>query len=390
MSQELISRNRDLMKLRDDGYNIDVRCGHLVVYDIPYVDSGRRVRRDGILVSVLGLVADETVRPPGHVAMFSGDHPCDEDGRALERIKHSSGRQEICDGLSVDHLLSNRPPEGYKDYHHKMSHYVNVISHYAQKIDPDATPRTRRVAESSDPASVFNYQDTASSRAGITSVSRKLEKFKIAIVGLGGTGSYILDLVAKTPVGEIHLFDGDDFWNHNAFRSPGAATVDELKEEPRKVHYLKRRYDPMRKGIFAYDFPIDETNLQFLNAMDFVFLCVDRGNEKLPIIERLESLGISFIDVGMGINLVDGELLGIIRTTASTDNKRDHVRDRIDFSRGGQDDVYSRNIQTADLNALNAALAVIKWKKLCGFYMDSKQEHNSCYNLNTNKIINEN
>ena len=390
MSQELISRNRDLMKLRDDGYNIDVRCGHLVVYDIPYVDSGRRVRHDGILVSVLGLVADETVRPPGHVAMFSGDHPCDEKGRALERIKHSSGQQEICDGLSVDHLLSNRPPEGYKDYHHKMSHYVNVISHYARKIDPDATPRTRRVVESSDPASVFNYQDTASSRAGITSVSRKLEKFKIAIVGLGGTGSYILDLVAKTPVGEIHLFDGDDFLNHNAFRSPGAATVAELKEEPRKVHYLKRRYDPMRKGIFAHDFPIDETNLRFLNAMDFVFLCVDRGNEKLPIIEKLESLGISFIDVGMGINLVDGKLLGIIRTTASTANKRDHVRDRIDFSRGGQDDVYSHNIQTADLNALNAALAVIKWKKLCGFYMDLTQKHNSCYTLDTNKIINEN
>lgn len=390
MSQKLISRNRDLMTLRDDGYNIDVRCGHLVVYDIPYVDSGRCVRRDGILVSALELVADETVRPTDHVAMFSGDHPCDEEGRALEKIKHSSGRWDICDDLSVDHLFSNKPPEGYKDYHHKMSHYINVISHYARKIDPDAIPQTRRVVESSDPASVFNYQDTASSRARITSVSRKLEKFKIAIVGLGGTGSYVLDLVAKTPVGEIHLFDGDDFLNHNAFRSPGAATDDELKEKPRKVHYLKRQYAPMRKGIFAHDFPIDKTNLRFLNAMDFVFLCVDRGNEKLPIIEKLESLGISFIDVGMGINLVDGKLLGIIRMTVSTANKRDHVRDRIDFSRGGQDDVYSRNIQTADLNALNAALAVIKWKKLCGFYMDLNQEHNSCYTLNTNKIINEN
>ena len=390
MSQELISRNRDLMALRDDGYNINVRSGHLVVYDIPYVDSDRRVRRDGILVSALELIGDETSRPTDHVAMFAGDHPCDEEGRVLERIKHLSGQREICDGLSIDHSFSNKPPDGYKDYCHKMSHYIKVISHYARKIDPNATPQTRRAAASRDPASVFNYQDTALSRAGITSVSKKLERFKIAIVGLGGTGSYVLDLVAKTPVGEIHLFDGDDFLNHNAFRSPGAATADELKERPKKVHYLKRRYNPMRKGIFAHDFPIDETNLRFLNAMDFVFLCVDRGDVKLPIVEKLESLNVSFIDVGMGIYLADGKLAGIVRTTTSTDDKRDHARDRIDFSGGRQDDVYSQNIQTADLNALNATLAVIRWKKLCGFYMDLNQKHNSCYTLDTNNIINEN
>ena len=32
---------------------------------------------------------------------------------------------------------------------------------------------------------------------------------KVAIVGLGGSGSYILDLIAKTPICEIHLYDGD-------------------------------------------------------------------------------------------------------------------------------------------------------------------------------------
>ena len=52
---------------------------------------------------------------------------------------------------------------------------------------------------------------------------------KIIILGLGGTGSYILDLVAKTPVKEIHLYDGDTFYQHNAFRSPGAPSSDELR-----------------------------------------------------------------------------------------------------------------------------------------------------------------
>ena len=33
----------------------------------------------------------------------------------------------------------------------------------------------------------------------------------------------------------------------------------------------------------------------------------------------------------------------------------------------GEDD-YSSNIQVADLNALNAILAIIRWKRYLGFY----------------------
>ena len=62
---------------------------------------------------------------------------------------------------------------------------------------------------------------------------------------------------------------------------------------------------------------------------------------------------------------------------------------RIGLSGGGADGVYSRNIQIAELNALNAALAVIKWKKLLGFYRDLENEHFSAYTLDGNVIVNE-
>ncbi len=52
-------------------------------------------------------------------------------------------------------------------------------------------------------------------------------------------------------------------------------------------------------------------------------------------------------------------------------------------------DEYSRNIQIADLNALNAALAVIKWKKFCGFYRDLACERFTTYAIDGNKLINE-
>ena len=53
------------------------------------------------------------------------------------------------------------------------------------------------------------------------------------------------------------------------------------------------------------------------------------------------------------------------------------------------DDEYDRNIQIADLNALNAMLAVIRWKKLFGFYADTGHEHSSAMIVERNKIIND-
>ena len=49
---------------------------------------------------------------------------------------------------------------------------------------------------------------------------------------------------------------------------------------------------------------------------------------------------------------------------------------------------YERNAQLAELNALNAALAVIKWKKVRGFYNDRTRELNCEYVIDGNKLIN--
>ena len=91
----------------------------------------------------------------------------------------------------------------------------------------------------------------------------------------------------------------------------------------------------------------------------------------------------------MGLDLVDGSLGGMLRVTASTPEKRDHVHQgRIPFAGGGADDVYSSNIQVADLNALNAVLAVIKWKKIRGFYRDLEREHHCTYTTDGNQLEN--
>jgi hypothetical protein len=76
-----------------------------------------------------------------------------------------------------------------------------------------------------------------------------------------------------------------------------------------------------------------------------------------------------------------------VRTTTSTEQHRDAKR-RIPFETAAPDD-YERNIQVADLNMLNATLAVIKWKKLGGFYADIGDEHHSLYAIADNEVTNE-
>jgi len=388
MSHQLINHSPDLKRLRDEGYDIEVKSGHLLVKDVPYVNSNKEVKR-GILVSVLTLAGDVTTRPGDHVIYFAGEHPCNQDGSEISPIKNSSCRTELGKDIIIDHTFSAKPTCGYyEDYYAKITNYVAILSGRAQTIDPSVTAKIFPVVVPEEEESVFNYIDTASSRAAIDIVTQKLKLEKIAIIGLGGTGSYVLDLVAKTPVKEIHLFDGDTFLQHNAFRSPGAPSIDELKIKPRKVTYLKNLYSKMRQGIVIHETLVNEENVEQLRGMNFIFLCIE-GTKKL-IIEKLEEFAIPFIDVGMGVYMVDNSLAGIIRITSSTPTKHDHLRNRISFSDSDDgNNEYAQNIQIADLNALNAALAVIKWKKLFGFYVDLDHEHHSTYTIDGNTLANE-
>ena len=44
-------------------------------------------------------------------------------------------------------------------------------------------------------------------------------------------------------------------------------------------------------------------NVHLLDGVTFAFIAIDDGPDKLAIIEKLEAIGASFIDVGMGLTL---------------------------------------------------------------------------------------
>ncbi|UOF02887.1 ThiF family adenylyltransferase [Bdellovibrio reynosensis] len=392
MSQQLINRSSDLKRLQDEGYEIEIRANHLLVKNVPYLTSRKEVRL-GVLVSTLTLAGDKTTIPDDHQTHFQGEVPCHEDGSPNGKILNQSARRTLGNGVEIDHSFSARPKENggrYLDYYDKITTYVAILEGPAQTVDPSATAKTFSVIPA-ETTSIFKYVDTASSRAAIGAVTDKLRTGKIGIIGLGGTGSYILDQIAKTPVDEIHLFDGDLFLQHNAFRSPGAPSIDTLLKKQNKAEYFGEIYSMMRNGIVVHPYEVNSTNLDHLKEMTFVFIAIDNGPAKRTIIEALEAWNIPFIDVGMGVYLAEDKVGGILRVTASSPAMRNHVHEkgRISFGAAHEENEYNRNIQIADLNALNGILAVIKWKKMMGFYLDFENEYFSTYTIDGNHLNNE-
>lgn len=387
MSPAPFSRSPDLKRLRDEGYFVQICGGLLVMRDVPYVDAQKQVRT-GTLISSLNLAGDETRTPDTHVIHFDGVFPCKPDGSPIQGIAHKSGNLDLGHGLKAQHSFSSNPDGGYIDYHHKMTSYANILAGPAAVLKPGTTARSFRAPEPEE-KSIFNYTETASDRVGIGALTQKLMNECVALIGVGGTGSYVLDFVAKTPVREIRLFDRDEFLQHNAFRAPGAPTLEDLREAPKKVDYLKAIYSRMHRGIIAHPVDLDATNIQLLDGVTFAFLSMDAGENKRLVVEKLEAIGASFVDVGMGLELDEGSLGGILRVTASTPQKRQHGHNgRISFAGGGAKDLYASNIQVADLNALNAVLAVVKWKKIRGFYRDLEKEHHATYTTDGNMLVN--
>jgi hypothetical protein len=372
------SRSGDLAALIAEQYELELTGdGYLLVHNVPYLDETRAVQR-GIVITKLELNGDVTVNPvEDHVALFIGNAPHRFNGERLTPL--ADANSALADGRIASFSMSLKHPtaEKYPNYHDKVEYHVQNIENEARQVDPTVTARTGGPCIIKSDEWPFEYADTASGRAGIGSINSRLAEQRIAIVGLGGTGSYILDLVAKCPVHEIHLYDGDRFSSHNAFRAPGAASLEEVRDAKPKVERFAELYSKMKRRVTPHAYHIDHSNVAELAAVDFIFLAMEGGETKHAIVDELERMGKTFVNASMGVKKPgDGTALqAIVEVNGSTVDERGSFRERVDFGEVAADDPYLENIQVADLNALNAAMAVLWWKKWAGVYVSSKRSH---------------
>ena len=391
MFQKLVSHNDDLGRLVARGYAVAFDSNHLVVRDIPYLDSDRRLQV-GAIIAKLTFIDQERVAQTDHQVLFAGSVPHGLDGEPISNLGGGPTHlalSEASTDVVVQRSFSNKPKGTGKfvDFFEKIESYVTIISGPAIALH-GANPYTFRIVEDVASDSVFKFQDTLTSLAGIADLTAKFKDDVIAVIGLGGTGAYVLDFVVKTPVREIRTFDLDLFCVHNAFRSPGRLKPAELGQSKAEVY--RGRYENFRTGLSATPMFVDASCLDELDGVTFAFVCVDKGASRAGIFDVLISKGIPFIDVGMGLNRTRGPLNGMVRATYYSAEHGQKVLDKglaplVD----SPNELYRTNIQISELNALNACLAVIRFKQLRNFYFEETPYYHLLLEVGDLKIAGE-
>lgn len=374
MFQRLVSHNPDISRLLQKGYALAVdSTNHLIVRDIPYLDAQKQLKIGSIVAKMT--TADNVVfTQQDHQIYFAGEMPHGLDGNPMTHL--GGGPASIllsaeAKDVVVQRSFSYKFKDGsslraYKDFEEKIDAYVGQICTPAIELF-GVSPFTHRAVQSFTPDPIFKFQDTHTSRADLTELAEKLSGDVVAIIGAGGTGSYILDFLSKCRVKEIRIFDLDDYHVHNAFRSPGGVSDGEFGKA--KVDVLAGRYSSFRNGIVPLRKFIDSDCAADLEGVTFAFVSVDKGASRSQIFDLLIGQRIPFIDVGMGLKKKSGSLRGMLRATYYPVEKAEEVR-KLNLAEMAEAEanLYRTNIQIGELNALNACLAVMKFKKIRGFY----------------------
>lgn len=389
MFQRLVSHNDDIRRLVDKGYAVAFDNNCLVIRDIPYLDNQLELKK-GSIVAKLVFIDENRVTQDDHQIYFAGSIPYNLDGKPIPNLAGGPTRlvlSEVSSDVVVERSFSNKPRTTgrFEDFFEKIESYVTIISGPAIELH-GANPYTFRTVEQVEADPIFKLRDTLTTRVGISDLSDKFKNDIVAIIGLGGTGAYLLDFLTKTPVREIRTFDLDPFYVHNAFRSPGRLQLEELGKLKSEVYFS--RYENFRYGLTSEPKFIDSTCTTDLEGVTFAFVCVDNGTSRAGIFDLLISMGIPFIDVGMGLKRKDGSLSGMLRTTYYSAEDGQKVREKgLAELSVSPNDMYRTNVQIGELNALNACLAIIRFKQLRGFYFEEIPLYHLLFDIADLKIV---
>lgn len=389
MFAQLVSRNSDLARLVEIGYAVAFDSSHLIVRDIPYLD-GQGKLQIGAIVTKLEFIDQELVKQQDHQIFFAGGVPHGLDRNPIPNLGGGTTSLVLSDASTdvvVQRSFSNKPKpaDKFEDFFEKIESYVTIISGPAMTAH-GATPYTFRAVKEVIPDSVFKFHDTLTSRAEISDLAATFKNEIVAVIGLGGTGVYVLDFLVKTRVHELRGFDRDPFHVHNAFRSPGKLDPAELGKSKADV-YLSR-YENFRHGLVLIPKFIDASCGSDLDGVTFAFVCVDKGSSRAGIFDLLISKRIPFIDVGMGLGRKGGSLNGMLRATYCDPEHATTIREKgwMELADSPADE-YRTNIQISELNALNACLAVILYKQSKGFYSSEGTFYNLLLEISDLKIV---
>ena len=129
---------------------------------------------------------------------------------------------------------------------------------------------------------------------------------RVAVFGIGGVGGYVVEVLARSGVGELDLFDDDRVCLTNVNRQIYAliSTVGQHKVDvaEARIHDINRRCIVHKHQMFYMPSNADEIDL---SQYDYVVDCVDTVTAKLELIKRCYALHIPIISCMGAANKLD-------------------------------------------------------------------------------------
>lgn len=134
----------------------------------------------------------------------------------------------------------------------------------------------------------------------------RLKASKVAVFGIGGVGGYATEVLARSGVGHIAIFDHDRVALSNLNRQIIAlhSTLGKLKVDVAAERILDINPDCIveKHDMFYLPENAEEIDLQ---AFDYVIDCVDTVKAKLELIRRCHRLGVRIISSMGAANKMD-------------------------------------------------------------------------------------
>ena len=357
------------------GWHIEVSGDHIAVSGVPYrnQDGASGVCQVTVWVHEDGrtMAAPPNGSGATHAAMLGGvigGKACHANGDPVGNVIWTDNAHECVISIKLD-------SGNYADAWHALLSYSSIVAAAAQaggEQEPQPVDR------------VFQFEILGENTPDIKEWKDKASGQKIGIVGLGGVGLWLLDLMSKTDVSEIRIWDGDNIEGRNLVRAPGWAGQDAIGKN--KAAYFGQLYSKFRTGISICPEYLDpDSPSDLFDGLDFVFIAIDRSYTRGTLCERLEEAGVSFVDVGMGIERRHGEVRGSLQVFFSG---RDPGRWRIGIPTivGAGEHEY-HVLQLADLAALNASLAVGVWRRHIEQYAEDSEEWLVRYLVESNTVL---
>ena len=153
----------------------------------------------------------------------------------------------------------------------------------------------------------------------------------------------------------------------------GAARIEELGGSCAKVDWYRRTYSAIREeGIHVHTAELTGDCKDILAKFTTVFIAVDDLTVRRNLQAACNGLGIYHVSVGIGVE-VEGQsndqLGGNVKV--ETAFRPRHPRPSELPPEEGPEQAYGI-VQTAELNMLGAALAVLEWKATVGIYRNDR------------------